>query len=92
MIRENDNHLVKALNLKLPNVDFSKNYMVISGGRLVSEITYTRISKFLWPYKDTYQGNAIFENPLQPNTIFYYKTKRIPCHDDDLGKPKIIIK
>lgn len=69
--------LTQKYNIPISAVDFDKNYILISFGREISRITYTRGSKYTTPYKGTYLGLEIYKKKFYEHTIFVYKIKKI---------------
>jgi hypothetical protein len=61
-------------NIKIDNAG---NYLVVSSNRRIKSITYSRISRFLWSYRDVYQGKVVYEDEEHPTRVFFYKTPRI---------------
>lgn len=66
-------------DVKLPENDFLKNYIVISSGTEIKKLTYRRISTFtLLNYKEAhYVGNVVFKKEIYPYTLFIYKVPKI---------------
>lgn len=69
--------IIQEYNIPISIVDFDKNYLLISCGREISQITYTKASKYDTPYKGTYIGKEIYKKKLYEHTIFVYKIKKI---------------
>lgn len=90
-ITDENHSFIKKYNLTLPLTDFKNNYLVVSGGRPIKRIVYNRISKYRWRYKEAYKGEAVFSKEYNSKKIYYYKSERVLCHQDDLGPPKITI-
>ncbi len=72
MLRE-----VKAADL--PDVDFAKNYLVVSRNREIDMMTYVRVSRFLWPYREAYQAKVRFKGENVPGRLHLYRSPRIRC-------------
>jgi hypothetical protein len=88
---END-RVEEDYNVKLPKNDYTKNYLVISGGREMKQLSFKRISKFESQYKEhPYFGDAILKKQLHPHTIFVYRIDKIRVKYDDLSWPKVKI-
>lgn len=68
----NKNSFEQKYNLKFPENDYSKNYLLLTDGRKVKSLKYKYISKLLWDY-DVPKGIEEFDNILYPNTMFVYK-------------------
>lgn len=85
------NHsVVKNYGLNFSSIDFSKHNLIVSGGREIKRMTYSRGEKL--PYgKEVYKGTAIFKNRLYPYTIFVYQIDKINIHNDDLSAPELRI-
>ena len=59
----------------LPANNYSENYLLVSHGRRVKKITFTRISRYDWHY-DVPIGKEEFFGPVLPHTFFVYKIDR----------------
>lgn len=69
--------IIQEYNIPISAVDFDKNYLLISGGREINQITYTRASKYITPYKGTYLGKEIYKKELNEHTLYVYIIKKI---------------
>src|SRR6516165_4628214 len=64
---------------KLPILDLNKNDYILSAGREIKSITYTRASRYENGWEENgrtdhpYIGIAVFKRPLYPHTLFVYK-------------------
>lgn len=91
-ISDENSSIEKKYSIKLPKVDYKKKCLIISGGRELKQLTYTRKSKYSLPYKEhPYVGNAILRGKLHPNTIFVYETNKINLVYDDINWPSVKI-
>lgn len=63
----------------LPDVDFSKNYLVVSRNREIDRMTYVRVSRFLWPYREAYQAKVRFKGENVPGRLHLYRSPRVRC-------------
>lgn len=76
----------------IPYVDTDKSILVISSGREIKSMTYTRVSK----YENSWGGyryvcKVVFKNELHPHTIFVYKAHKIRiCTEEEAHWPIII--
>ena len=87
-----EHSITRKYNIKLPDINYSKNNLIVSGGREIKILTYTRNSKFKLPYKKKhYVGEAILKNEFYPHTLFVYKIDKIPIKYDDIGWPDVKI-
>jgi hypothetical protein len=68
--------------IKIPENDYGKNYLLISDGRQVSSVIYKRISKYQWCY-DVPLGIARFKDGHSPNNVYIYKINKIMLKQDD---------
>ena len=67
--------------IKLPNNNFSINYLLISDGRKIKSLTYKKISKYQWEY-DVPMGIAGFDETLNSHSIYVYKIPKIVLKQD----------
>ena len=67
--------------IKLPNNNFSINYLLISDGRKIKSLTYKKISKYQWEY-DVPMGIAEFDETLNSHSIYVYKIPKIVLKQD----------
>ena len=72
---------IEKYNLKIPEVDFNKYYLLWSSGRRIKKITYTIISKYQWRYRVP-KGIATFEEKYYPHTEFFYKINKVLLKQD----------
>lgn len=63
----------------LPSVDFSKNYLVVSRNREIGSMTFARISRLLWPYREAYQAKVRFKGENIPGRLHMYRSPQIRC-------------
>jgi len=66
----------ESWGIEIPEIDFDKNYLLLSDGRKMQELTYTRISQHQWCY-DVPKGIAAFGDEYYHNTVFVYKMEKI---------------
>lgn len=83
MLSDDKHPYIKEYALKLPDVDFSTNNLIISAGREIKQMTYTIASKNKTPYKDPYIGIAIYKRQLHPHTMFVYKIDKVKLIDEE---------
>ena len=83
IITDDKNPLIKTYNIPVSEVDFSTCNLIISGGKEISKMTYTRASKYETDYKEPYIGRAVCKKELYENTIFVYKIKKIQLISKD---------
>lgn len=88
-----ENHSIsKDYNIELPKVDFTKNNLIISAGREIKSLTYTRKSKYTLPYKGhPYVGDVILKRQLYAHKFFVYKIDKLYILDDDINWPDVKI-
>lgn len=81
------NHSVeRKYSIKLPENDYTKHYLIISGGREIKQLTYKRISRLESQYRErSYFGEAILKKALYPHTIFVYRISNVYVRYNDLS-------
>lgn len=75
--------------IKIPEVDFSKYYLLWSSGRRIKKITYRIISKYKWWY-GVPKGIAVFGEKYYPHTAFFYKIDKVLVMQDWLERDKLL--
>lgn len=83
MLSDDKHPYIKEYALKLPDVDYSTNNLIISAGREIKQMTYTKASKSKTQYKDSYIGIATFKRQLHPHTMFVYRIDKIKLVDEE---------
>lgn len=78
-----DHSISRDYNIKLPKIDFNKNYLLAAGGREIESLSYQRYTKWFCFSRDGYKGKAVFKKELHPHTIYVYKMKRIRLYNED---------
>lgn len=68
--------LMEKFGIEIPRIDFNKNYLLMSDGRRIKEITYKISSKYKWQY-NVPKGIATFEGKHHPHTVFIYKINKV---------------
>jgi len=68
--------LMEEFRIKIPKIDFNKNYLLMSDGRRIKKITYKIGSKYKWQY-DVSKGIATFEGKHYLHTVFIYKINKV---------------
>lgn len=69
--------------IRRPDIDFRTHYLVVSANRPLKSVTYTRISRYLWPYREVYDGKAVFYGEPAPTKRYLYRTPHIRCDNID---------
>lgn len=82
---------MKKFNINIPEVDFSKYYLLWSSGRRIKKITYRLISKYKWRY-DVPKGVACFGDKYYPHTAFFYKINKVLVKQDWLRRDELMKK
>lgn len=80
----------KRYNLESLNINFQKNYLIISAGREIVKISYKKVSKHTGPFNDTYEAVIDLKDEFHPNRLYYYITEHIPCRVD-VSAPQLYI-
>lgn len=81
--------LLKKFNLKIPEVDFNKYYLLWSSGRRMKKITYRMISKYKWRY-GVPKGIASFGEEYYPHTAFFYKINKVHLKQDWVRRDELL--
>lgn len=85
-----DHEVLKQNYFTSLNVNFQKNYLIISSGREIIGVNYKRISKFTAPFNGPYEAIVTLKDEFHSNRIYYYITEHIPCLID-VGGPEMYI-
>jgi len=73
------NKIIKEYQIEIPEIDFSKNYLLMSDGRKIQEIKYKLKSRYQWHYKFP-MGIEKYDDKYYPNKVFFYRINRIYIH------------
>ena len=68
---------LKKMGIKIPEIDFKKNNLIVSQGKEIKSISYKRISCFHNPMrKKAYLGKAEYGSDNN-QTIYFYEIKKV---------------
>lgn len=85
-----DHEVLKKYSLESLNVNFRKNYLIVSIGREIAKVNYKRISKVIAPFNGPYEAIITFKKEFNPHRVYYYVTEHTPCLVD-VGGPELYI-
>jgi len=77
-------------SIVLPANDYGKYYLIVSAGRALHRITYTRGSKYT-NQTGVSIGYAFFKGEYSPRTFYIYRMNKIRlCDEEAAGYPSIL--
>ena len=81
IICEKDDSLYEKLQksgIKIPEIDFRRNNLLVSCRKEITVLSYQRISRFRHPLKENlYLGKANYGNEVQ-DLIYFYQIPKVP--------------
>jgi len=84
----NSDKRIKEYNIKLPDINFNTNNLVISDGREIKKMFFMKKSAF--PFTKSHFANVLFGSELHSHTWFIYKIDKIDIYRDERsGEVKI---